>query len=489
MKKIARSAASARTVEGLIGAVLGGGAGAAGSALFYEPTNPREWVDEHGVVRDRPLTLEEKRTRNQLISAVALAGALGGGGLALGGSRYLAKRVATAERKAAKELADDYLLPLRHNIDDYKAEYAKSVDRSGKGSIHSKRWKKRVNVAKQMLKKERGKVNKLLDTADKRRSQVPFRGYFRPEGGKGSGYDYSKMTHPGLVERHFTRFAKRQGYPAMNKMPDGKENPSAAFEVFDSAVTSKMTKVSYASMMNELEKIAKQPRYVRDVIEGVIPMPKGHTGDVISQRAGRVEYGRGKGRRYKKPFSQEHKTKSWERHWNEEAGEKVLARPKSLWQKVAPSWAPGGVKTVQRKTYAGKPLPSMGDIGEDLTAGMASKKTIDSALSTKRQRRIKALREKMNIRSEGPVGSAAQSASMKKGIRHRYKYGPKAGQPLPGTKVLRKTKPAPLPEGITDRSAWNRAMKEVEEASLKSRMARVARHARQREAVRQRVRV
>lgn len=232
-----------RAFEGLVGAALGGTAGGVLGALAYEPTKPREWVDEQGNIYDRPLTDEEQKTRLAVATASALAGALGGAGVSLGGAKLLRDRVTAVEREGAQQVANEFLQPLRHLLDDWtSARIAQQVSKPGWArSQTGKTLDKRIEAARVLLQKQEKKIGDLVDTAAERRAGVPFVG--------GIIGDQPSMSHLGAVKAYTTGFAKRYGHPEMNL--------DNAYRVFTDAVSSKMTKVSAAAFRSELEKIAR----------------------------------------------------------------------------------------------------------------------------------------------------------------------------------------------------------------------------------------
>ena len=237
-----------RAFEALTGATLGGAAGGVAGALAYEPRRPREWTDEYGNIYARPLSSEEKNTRLQIAAAAALAGALGGSALSVGGSGLLRARVTALEREAAEQTGRDFLNPLKELIEDWKGTRDRFLTNTpnGASSNTGKQLKKRVEQGRIMLRKEEGRVKGLVNEAASRRAALPFVGGL----GKieGSPIDWRRMSHEGVVGQHFDQLAKKQGY--------GEMNLDNAYKVFSDAVESKLTKTSAVAFFEELEKIA-----------------------------------------------------------------------------------------------------------------------------------------------------------------------------------------------------------------------------------------
>jgi hypothetical protein len=258
VNKLAKSALGARAIEGLLGATIGSGLGAAGASIFHEPAKAREWTDENGQIQGRPLTREETSAKRQLVARVALLGAVGGASASLGTSALLGRRIAAAERSAAKRIAEGYLTPMRGVIEKYKglhATVAGSPGGVGGKSQAAKNLLARVNKANELLGEQEKAIQGLLGAAEKRRAQVPFRGAVRPRTPR-KGYDPSQLSHVGMVDQHFDDFAKAHGYGGIRVDATGNPNPMAPFDIFNDAVEKAMTKTSQAAFAHELHKIA-----------------------------------------------------------------------------------------------------------------------------------------------------------------------------------------------------------------------------------------
>jgi hypothetical protein len=242
----------------MLGAVLGGGTAGAGSALFYEPTEPREWSDQHGNIYDRPLTPEEKKARRQFVARAALLGALGGAGASVGASSLIGKRIARVERQAAREAVESHLEPFRKLISSYKTQAARVANTGGD---IEKRWNRRVRTAEKLYKQQEQQAEKLVDAASGRRAHLLFRGKLHPS--DSGAIDWRQYSAAHLADKHFDRLAKKQGMPPVfSQVPRTGEDLKAAElqaqSVFDQMVTSAMSKTSAAVFQAELQKIARR---------------------------------------------------------------------------------------------------------------------------------------------------------------------------------------------------------------------------------------
>lgn len=232
----------------MLGAVLGAGTTAAGSALFHEPKEPREWSDRYGNIHDRPLTPEEKKERRQFVARAALIGALGGAGASLGASRLIGKRLGRAER----QMAESHLEPFRELISRYKTQAARVA---GTGGDIEKRWNRRIRTAEKLYEKQKRKVEELADVTSDRRAGLPFHGGLHSV--DSSSFDWRPYSADHLAGKHFDRLAKEQGMsPIFTKAPRTRGGQDAQ-NVFDQMVTSAMSKTSSPAFLGELEKIAR----------------------------------------------------------------------------------------------------------------------------------------------------------------------------------------------------------------------------------------
>jgi hypothetical protein len=201
----------------------------------------------YGNIYSRPLTREEKNTRLQIAAAAALAGALGGAGISLGGSKLLRARVSSLEREAAEQVGRDFLDPLKELIGDWTAQRNALQAGMPQGAPPYKGLDKRIEKARVLLRTQERHVKGLADEAAANRAALPFVGGLGPSR-SGSAIDWRPMSHEGVVGEHFDSLAKTHGYPEMNL--------NNAYQVFNDAVEKAMTKTSRAAFLAELEKIS-----------------------------------------------------------------------------------------------------------------------------------------------------------------------------------------------------------------------------------------
>ena len=245
--------AKTRAIEGLIGAVIGGGAGAAGGALSYETRNPREWLDEYGNVKDRPLLPHEKKERLNRAAVAAILGAAGGAGATLGASHLIGSRMRAGEQEASEKVIGDVLAPLHSIIDDARSERSAVLAKTRKTTadfLRGEELKNTVRTGETVLAEQKKALRKLVDTAAGNRSKLLFHGAYKPKDvpeGVASGFDWSQTTHEGLAGKHLDALAQSAGEPKLTL--------SNAYKVFHTIVQKAMTKTSEASFLRELSLI------------------------------------------------------------------------------------------------------------------------------------------------------------------------------------------------------------------------------------------
>lgn len=228
----------ARGIEALAGTVLGVGAGAAAGRVGYRPDFPLEWSDDQGVIRARKLDPEERAARRSLMANAALVGAGVGMAAALGGSIFRRSVLSKAERRAAKDLSDSYLVDLQEILDKDRAKYHALAQTPGKTDTQTaKQMRKRIDVAQGILRKEEDHVNDLLNTASEMRAQKPFGGRNWSKR-RGERVPFHEASHSELVKKHFNQLAKSVGLPAFS--------PRKGPEMFEALIQQGTTKTAEA---------------------------------------------------------------------------------------------------------------------------------------------------------------------------------------------------------------------------------------------------
>ena len=228
MNKTAKSYAGARALEGMIGAVLGGGVGAAGGHLSYKPVSPLEWMDEKGDVWSRNMTEDEKKARAALRAKAALIGALGGAALSIGGAQLRLKQLAKADVEAAEGAVNQYMDPIREVLDDYAATASRLGNRSPK-SAPAKKAKRELNAAQKIYDGHLKAIDDLAEQAKTERAQEAFGGWTKSKVRSQrdpkkvlQNTPWSNLTLTGKVHGHFYEWAKKNGFGQAQAGPLGR---------------------------------------------------------------------------------------------------------------------------------------------------------------------------------------------------------------------------------------------------------------------------
>lgn len=190
---------SARAVEALTGAGIGGLGVGAVSAITHEPRQPLEWLDEDGNFHSRNATPIERREYRDRILKAALLGASIGAGASLGVSKFRRYSLAQAEKDALPEILKERLSGLRNVLSEFEDSAAKAKI---PGTAEQALRQARVGRAKQMLSAQERRLEKLLGDAEAARSGAAWGGLKLTGGGK-TPVPHEDLTHRGRVERYF----------------------------------------------------------------------------------------------------------------------------------------------------------------------------------------------------------------------------------------------------------------------------------------------
>lgn len=201
------SALKARTAEAMIGAVLGGSAGAIGGAQTYKTPTPLIWSDEAGAVRGRPMTEQEHAARRKRAGRGALAGAALGALGSPGVSAIRRARLTKAEQAGFNRFTDEFLDPLLDIVkarrktfrDKYPGEIIKAL-KASKGSPE----RKSLKAAKETYAGERKRLQELLEAARANRDAYmwggPKKAFLAPGGPR---FPHPETTLVGSTRAHY----------------------------------------------------------------------------------------------------------------------------------------------------------------------------------------------------------------------------------------------------------------------------------------------
>lgn len=215
LTKIASARAKVRAIESAIGAGTGAVAGGIGGYGSYAPSKPKEWRDQQGRVHSRALTGRERDQRQRRASKAFLAGMAAGA--AAGPSLSLLRRAmqAGAEGHQAAKVLDQYLAPLRREvqkldeaaadpknrrpIDWFRGGPTKAERRAQRGHAYVKSEEDRLQGLRTQARKNRDE--RLFGGATwNRREPVPGSKWKRRD--TGQPVDHT-LSHRGLVHASY----------------------------------------------------------------------------------------------------------------------------------------------------------------------------------------------------------------------------------------------------------------------------------------------
>lgn len=203
---------SARAIETLTGAGLGGlGAGALG-ALTHEPSEPLEWIDADGKLHGRRPTAQEKKQYRDRVLKAALVGAALGSGASLGGGALRRHGLSAAERAELPAVTAERLTGLKNVLEEFEnAAKRATIPGTGEAALR----KERVERARSTLSSQEKKLLKLLEDAEEARAGAPWGGLKLTGGGR-TPVPHEELTHRGRVERYFRNFQDtvQKAYPS-----------------------------------------------------------------------------------------------------------------------------------------------------------------------------------------------------------------------------------------------------------------------------------
>lgn len=241
---------SARAIEALTGAGLGGlGAGSLG-ILTHEPQQPLEWLDEEGKFTSRKPTREESKKRQEYVLKAALLGAALGSGASLGGGALRRAKLYGAEKSELPNVLTERLTGLKKVLEEFE-DAAKKATIPGTGE--SALRKARVERARTALAEQEDKIRNLLDEAAQSRKASPWGGLKLTGGGR-TPVPHEELTHRGRVERYFRDFQNRvqkadPQHPPMQSVSDPEEYGQKFFRTL-------LKKASAPSLVAELNQIS-----------------------------------------------------------------------------------------------------------------------------------------------------------------------------------------------------------------------------------------
>lgn len=225
----------ARAIEAIVGAGLGGAAGALGGGAAYEPKAPRVTMDERGLIHERSLTSKEQAQKGKASRKAALLGALMGAGGSLGVSGIRRSNITKKEGEAVEALVGLHTEGLKKNRDELaKTLRAIGEDKKNRVFRPSGALKKELKATAEVLRSERKELRGLKGVAEENRNAAPWGGWFHDVRSVAKDKPLEKIpsrtkTHEGLVANRYAKLREEFKLPAFDEGPTGREAMGEGF--------------------------------------------------------------------------------------------------------------------------------------------------------------------------------------------------------------------------------------------------------------------
>jgi len=225
------SVGRARSIEALVGAVLGAGAGAAIGRGSYLPATPVEWTDDYtNEIMSRKLSPKERGDRSSRSGKFSAGGAGAGilGSLALSG--LLRGRTARAERAGLSKLLKKHIGPLEKHIANLErktgqrgAQLPLAVDSLSRQNSAAMR---KLRAANKIHNEKMQGITNLVEKVKRTRAESPWGGWqsskYRDSMGRARNYPNPATTLEGAVVKDF--YGNPQAWESIQKAPGGLGN-------------------------------------------------------------------------------------------------------------------------------------------------------------------------------------------------------------------------------------------------------------------------
>ena len=227
MSKVA-SVGRARSIEALVGAVLGAGAGAAIGRASYSPATPVEWTDDYSnEIMSRKLNPAERKDRSSRSSKFS-AGGLGtgiAGSLALSG--LLRGRASRADRAGLSKLIKKHVGPLEKHILNLERKTGQRGSQlplaMDQMSNQNSAAMKKLRAATAIHNERMQGITNLVEKVKRTRAESPWGGWklssYMDAAGRKRSYPSPATTIEGAVVKDF--YGNPRNWEQIQKAPGG----------------------------------------------------------------------------------------------------------------------------------------------------------------------------------------------------------------------------------------------------------------------------